>query len=259
MRPKKSLGQNFLRDESVINRIVGALDISEGETVVEIGPGRGALTERLVSTGANVLAIEIDRELVPVLRTQFHFQSNFKVVEADILTCDLVSLLTGLDPAKTKLVGNLPYYISTPIIQRLIEYRQFFSRILLMLQREVVERLTASPGDSERGFITVMVEDAFDAKQLFDVEPQAFFPAPKVWSSVMSLEPKISGIVDQKVFRQLVSISFSQKRKTILNNLKAAFPNATEMLLNAGIEPIRRAETLTLEEWKKLAGNIGRS
>ncbi|HQZ95143.1 MAG TPA: 16S rRNA (adenine(1518)-N(6)/adenine(1519)-N(6))-dimethyltransferase RsmA [Pyrinomonadaceae bacterium] len=259
MRPKKSLGQNFLKDESVIDRIVAALNISEGETVVEIGPGRGALTDRLVSTGVNVIAIEIDRELVPILRTQFHFNPNFKIVEADILTCDLESIIAGSDPAKTKLIGNLPYYISTPIIQHLIEYRHLFSRMLLMLQREVVERLTAKPGESERGFITVMVEDALDAKHLFDVEPRAFFPAPKVWSSVMSLEPKVSEIIDDKAFRRLVSVGFSQKRKTIQNNLKTAFPNASELLTASGIEPIRRAETLTLDEWKKLAGNISRA
>ncbi len=259
MRPKKSLGQNFLKDGSVIDRIVAELNISEGETVVEIGPGRGALTERLASAGAKVIAIEIDRELVPVLRTQFHFQQNIKIVEADILTCDLASIVAGSDPARTKLIGNLPYYISTPIIQHLIEYRHLFSRMLLMLQREVVERLTAKPGNSERGFITVMVEDTFEATRLFDVEPRAFFPAPKVWSSVMSLEPSVSAVIDQRAFRQLVSVGFSQKRKTIQNNLKTAFPNASELLASSGIEPIRRAETLSLDEWKILAGNISRS
>ncbi|MFT3745369.1 MAG: 16S rRNA (adenine(1518)-N(6)/adenine(1519)-N(6))-dimethyltransferase RsmA [Pyrinomonadaceae bacterium] len=259
MRPKKSLGQNFLKDDSVIDRIVDGLEVSTSDTIVEIGPGRGALTERLVSTGANVIAIEIDRELVPVLRTQFHFHENFKVVEADILTFDLEELLAGASPINTKLVGNLPYYISTPIIQKLTEFRHLFSRSVLMLQREVVERLTAKPGESERGFITVLVEDAFEAKHLFDVPPQAFFPPPKVWSSVMSLEPKNSEIADNKSFRNLVSNSFAQKRKTILNNLKANFPNASEMLRDSGIDPGRRAETLTLDEWKKLAGNISGS
>lgn len=256
MRPKKSLGQNFLRDGSVIDRIVEALDISVGDTVIEIGPGRGALTEKLVSTGSTVIAIEIDRELVPVLRTQFHFDANFQVIEADILEYDLGDLLEGLDPEKTKLVGNLPYYISTPIIQKLIDHRKAFSQIVLMLQREVVERLTALPGASERGFITVMVEEAFYAKHLFDVDPRAFLPPPKVWSSVMSLTPKSSDVPDLKKFRRLVSTAFAQKRKTILNNLRSTVEDATGSLQRSGIDPIRRSETLTLDEWKKLAADI---
>ena len=123
MRPKKSLGQNFLRDEGVISRIVASLDISGDDTIIEIGPGRGALTEKLVATGNRVIAIEIDRQLVPVLRTQYHFNSNFSVIEGDILDFDLAGLFYGIDPTKVKIVGNLPYYISTPIIQRLIEQR----------------------------------------------------------------------------------------------------------------------------------------
>ncbi len=240
MRPKKSLGQNFLRDERVIDKIVEALNLSADQTVIEIGPGRGALTEKLLATGANVIAVEIDRQLVAVLRTQFHFHSNFNIVEADALACELSTLIGGTDPTKTKLVGNLPYYISTPIIQRLIEQRHMFSTLILMLQREVVERLTAKPGDSSRGFITVLVENAFRTEHLFDVSPKAYFPVPKVWSSVMSLEPLVSTVSDDLRFRQLLSSSFAQKRKTILNNLKSILPDAANVLDRSGIAPIRR-------------------
>lgn len=256
MRAKKSLGQNFLQDEGVINRIVAALDLSGGDTVIEIGPGRGSLTEKLIETGANVLAIEIDRELVPVLRNQFYFQKNFRIVEADVLETDLSSYLSGVEAQKTKLVGNLPYYISTAILQKLIIDRAFFSKIVFMLQREVAQRITAAPGNSDRGFLTVLAQAAFTVKREFDVPPTAFTPAPKVWSSVVSLEPKPLSAGDEKGFRDLVSAAFAQKRKTILNNLKHYHANAGGILNGASIEHLRRAETLTFDEWFALYDGI---
>lgn len=252
MRAKKSLGQNFLRDDVVIERIVDELEINTGDTVLEIGPGRGALTTKLVETGVNVLAIEIDRHLVPTLRTQFHFSPNFSVVEADVLTSDLSGYLTGLLPTETKLVGNLPYYISTAILQKLAAERALLSRIVLMLQREVVDRISAAAGNSERGFLTLMTEMAFEVERLFDVAPEAFTPVPKVWSSVVALTPKPSSVGDEAGFRAIVSAGFAQKRKTILNNLKNSLPNAEAVLTAAGVEPMRRAETLTLTEWVML-------
>lgn len=256
MRAKKSLGQNFLRDEGVIDRIVASLDLSKGDMVLEIGPGRGALTNRLVETGATVLAIEIDRDLVPTLRTQFHFHPNFSVVEADVLTTDLAELLTSIVPVKTKVVGNLPYYISTAILQKLAAERALFSRIVLMLQREVAERITAVPGNSERGFLTVMTESAFETQRLFDVAPTAFSPVPKVWSTVVALTPKPPAVGDEPGFRAIVSGGFAQKRKTILNNLKNRMPNAASVLSTAAIAPMRRAETLTLPEWVRLYNTL---
>jgi len=267
MRAKKSFGQNFLRDDDVISRIVGALDPSDNDNIIEIGPGRGALTDKLLATLAKVTAIEIDRELVPILRTQFHFQAHFNIVEADVLDVDFGKLIANSEtrfhkpdqvPDQTrnslyKLVGNLPYNISTPILQRLIDQREHFSTIVLMLQREVVERITASPGGKERGFLSVLVENAFVAERLFDVAPSAFQPVPKVWSSVVRLTPKSLGPGDDPAFRRLVSISFAQKRKTILNNLKHAYKNTAVLLAEAGIDSTRRAETLSLDEWFTLA------
>lgn len=256
MRAKRSLGQNFLNDNTVIERIVSSLGLTVDDTVVEIGPGRGSLTETVLKSGANVLAIEIDRLLVPVLRTQFHFDANFSVVEADVLEIDFATLISSDLVGKTKLIGNLPYYISTAILQKLAADRRFFSKIVLMLQREVVDRITARPGSGDRGFLTVMTEAAFDIKRLFDVPPTAFTPQPKVWSSVISLTPKAASAGDSENFRRLISVAFAQKRKTIFNNLKSTIENAAALLEAAAIDPRRRAETLTLEEWYLLKAKI---
>lgn len=252
MRAKRSLGQNFLRDEAVVERIVNALDLKESDTVIEIGPGDGALTKQLVQTGANVVAIEIDRELVPTLRKQFQSYRNFRVIEADVLKTEFEGLIETGDAGKAKLVGNLPYYISTAILQRLAGDRAKFSRLVLMLQREVARRVTALPGDSDRGFLTVITEAAFELDYLFDVPPTAFYPQPKVWSSVIALTPKPASPADEPQFQDLLGAAFAQKRKTILNNLKRLRSDASLILENAKIDPKRRAETLSLDEWLTL-------
>ena len=265
---KKSLGQNFLIDLSYVRKIVDALDLVESDTVVEIGPGRGAITEHLVESGARVIAIELDRELVPQLRAQFAETTNFRVVEADATEVNLEALLfdnrvaaaPGSDtPRGTKLVANLPYYISTQILQHLSTQRHLFERLVLMFQKEVVDRITAKPGESERGFLTILVDAAFEVDALFDVPPNAFRPVPKVTSSVARFTPKPSQISDEKVFRRLVSTGFAQKRKTILNNLKGVYSLAESALEQSGIDPQQRAETLTLEEWILLSTKINES
>ena len=254
MQPRKSLGQNFLRDEAAVHRIVDALDLKSDETVIEIGPGTGALTRELVKRAGNVFAIEFDRDLIPVLNEKFAGRDNFHLFNEDALFVDLGVILANQPTAK--LVANLPYNISTPILQRLIEQRHLFSTIVLMFQREVVERITAPPGGKERGFLSVLVESAFKTEYLFDVPPEAFYPIPKVWSAVVRLEPQPSPVDDERKFRELVSRSFLQKRKTILNNLKPYLPNALEALNAANIEPMRRSETLSLEEWINLSRHI---
>lgn len=153
-----------------------------------------------------------------------------------------------------KLVANLPYYISTAILQKLVEQRECFSEMILMFQREVVERITARVGNSERGFLTVLTEAYLETEKLFDVPPSAFAPAPKVWSAVVRLRPKANiGIENEARFRKIASAGFRQKRKTILNNLKNEFRNIDQVLDECGIDRQRRAETLTLEEWRCLA------
>lgn len=254
IRAKKSLGQNFLHDASVIESIVGAIGINATDTVIEIGPGTGALTESLVKTGAKVVAIEFDRELVPLLAQQFRFDENFSLVNTDALNVDFASIVGK--PEGLKLVANLPYNISTPILQRLIEQRHIFSTLVLMFQREVVERIVAKPATKDRGYLSVIAQTAFDIEYLFDVAPGSFRPVPKVWSSVIRLTPKAAFIGDEVVFRKVLSQSFAQKRKTILNNLKGIYDNAGSILESAAIDSIRRAETLTLDEWVTLTAAI---
>jgi 16S rRNA (adenine1518-N6/adenine1519-N6)-dimethyltransferase len=247
---KKSLGQNFLTDPNYIRKIIGAVAPSATDTIVEIGPGRGALTGELVGSGAYVVAIELDSKLGPLLVERFG-SKRFQLIEADVLKFDFRSLM-DFGGTKTKLVANLPYYISTAILQRLAEHRDLLSEMVLMFQKEVVDRITAPPGKSERGFLTVIVEAAFGIEKLFDVPPTAFLPRPKVRSSVVRLMPKAKSEYDDESFVKLVSAAFAQKRKTLLNNLKRTFPDAGRVIERAGVDPDRRAETLTPEEWVEL-------
>lgn len=254
---KRSLGQNFLQDGTVISRIVSALDLSSDDVVFEIGPGRGALTDILAVSGAAILALELDRNLAPILSERFADNERVRIIEADVLETDFHSVLEdvlGAGPyiCHVKLVANLPYYISTAILQKLIRDRGLFSSLVLMFQKEVAERITAPPGSSERGFLTVLVESAFRVEKLFDVPPGAFRPVPKVWSSVVRLTPTENSAADQEFFRRMLSAAFAQKRKTIFNNLKAFSVDANAVLSAAGIEPSRRAESLTLAEWMQL-------
>jgi len=250
---KKSFGQNFLVDQHYIAKIIASLNMQKGETVVEIGAGRGALTEILIESGANVIAIELERNMIAVLRERFDRKSNFKLIESDALKIDFGEFAdTEAQKPKIKIVANLPYNISTAILQKLIEQRDCLSEMILMFQREVVQRITARVGNSERGFLTVLTEAYLTAEKLFDIPPNAFFPAPKVWSSVVRLKPKIE-IENEKLFRQIVSAGFRQKRKTIMNNLKSEFSDIGKILVNCGIDAPRRAETLTFEEWQCLA------
>lgn len=264
---KRRFGQNFLVDRGVVDRIIDAVHPRPDETIIEIGPGRGALTSRLLEKAGRVVAIEFDRDLVPQLRAQFANSSNLTLVEADALTTDFCAVATPSE--NTRVVANLPYNIATAILQRLIEQRHCLSEMILMLQREVVDRITAEAGSSERGYLSVLVEAYCETEQLFDVSPQAFRPAPKVWSTVVQLRvrPKIGADVrDEALLWQIVSAGFAQRRKTILNNLREAPEPIQELLkkrggasivlCDAGLPPLRRAETFMLEEWALLVNAI---
>ena len=265
--PSKRLGQHFLRDPRTIQRIIDALAPTAGETIVEIGPGTGALTSALVESAASVIAVEFDSKLAPLLSERFAGAGNFRLVMADALTTDFCAEIL---PASTaRLVANLPYNISTAIVQRLIAQRACFKEMVLMLQREVVERLLAPAGTTDRGFISVLVEAYCEAEKLFDVAPGSFRPPPKVWSSVMRLKfrPRINAeITDEKLLWETVSAGFAQKRKTILNNLRQASGRLQEVLKRNGGASIvlcradvnlkRRAETLLLEEWVRIVRAI---
>lgn len=260
IRAKRSFGQNFLADHNFVSRIIDAARISPADTVVEIGPGLGVLTDTLILQAGRVIAVELDRDLVAILVNKFGQHDNFRILSADALTLDYGALAkeAGTD---LKLVANLPYYISTAILQRLIAYRAEFSDMVLMLQREVVDRIMAAPGNSDRGYLTVLVDAFMIVEKLFDVPPTAFRPSPKVWSSVVRLRPRIQPEIsrrnEEKFFR-LVSAAFRQKRKTLMNNLKASaselgLDDPAALLAKAGIDGKRRAESLTLTEWALLA------
>ena len=258
--PLKRLGQHFLKDPRTVQRIVKALDPRADETIVEIGPGTGALTSALVERAGRVVAVEFDQNLESLLREQFAGFENFKLVMGDALTTDFCA---EIQPARqARLAANLPYNISTAILQHLILQRECITEMVVMLQREVVERILAPPGSSERGFLSVIVEAYAETEKLFDVAPGAFRPPPKVWSSVMRLTFRPRIITNEELFWETVSAGFAQKRKTILNNLRHASGRlqdvlqrnggASIVLCKADVELQRRAETLTVEEWDRL-------
>jgi 16S rRNA (adenine1518-N6/adenine1519-N6)-dimethyltransferase len=265
--PKRRFGQNFLIDKNIVDRIVRAVDPQPDETIVEIGPGQGALTNSLIEKAGRVVAIEFDRELVPELQTQFSQAAHFKLIEADALTVDYCD---AIQPSRAaRVVANLPYNVGTAILQRLIEQRRCISEMTLMLQREVVDRIMAQPGSSERGYLSVLVEAYCETEKLFDVSPQAFRPAPRVWSTVVRLRVRsqiAAAVNDERLLWQVVSAGFAHPRKTILNNLRAAPESLQELLkkrggasivlCDAGIPPLRRAETFALEEWALLVNAI---
>lgn len=258
-QPKRLLGQNFLSDPNYLARIAAAVEAKADDTLIEIGPGRGALTELLLQTGAKVIAIELDRDLIGPLKERFSGAGHFHLIERDALTVDFNELLSQFGPAAqansarptVKLAANLPYYISTAVLRHIAAQREIFTSLILMFQREVVHRITARAGNSERGYLTVLAEAAFDVQKLFDVPPTAFWPVPKIWSSVVKLTPK-PYFKDEAGMLHLVSAGFAQKRKTIANNLKAAYSNYDTALNAAGIDPKTRAEALTLDEWQRL-------
>jgi len=262
--PSKRFGQNFLTDPRIINRIVEAIDPRADETIIEIGPGKGALTAPLLERAGSLVAIEFDQNLIPLLSDKFNGHPNFNLIQNDALVanfCDAIRPAT-----QARVVANLPYNVATAILQRLIEQRQCLTELVVMLQREVVDRITAPPGTSERGYLSVFVQAYCEVENLFDVAPGSFRPAPKVWSSVIRLtfRSDLAGMPDEKLFWQVVSAGFAQRRKTMLNNLRNApsplqeivksHGGASIVLCQAEVDLQRRAETLTFDEWTRIAG-----
>lgn len=262
-RVKPKLGQHFLVDTAAPMRIVEALgDISQS-TVLEIGPGRGALTSLLARRARRVIAIEIDRVLAAQLRMNFSQEPNVEIIEGDVLAIDFHTLF-GPKPGSTRpgmspqpeavrVVGNLPYFITSDILLRLFEFRQYFETIVLMVQREVAERLAAAPGRSEYGLLSATAQLYGRVEKMFTLPPEAFSPPPKVDSTVVRLriEPKIDSLrVPEAGFISFLKLSFGQKRKTLWNNLKTQYPPAVlkAALEKAGVKPTVRAEALSLEK-----------
>jgi 16S rRNA (adenine1518-N6/adenine1519-N6)-dimethyltransferase len=265
MRAKRSLGQNFLVGSHYPRRIVDSVAPRAGETIVEIGPGHGALTGLLLESGARVIAVELDPELIPGLSRMFSGYENFRLIEADALKVDYCKLIAPDGAARV--VANLPYYISTPILQRLIESRSCLSEMTLMLQREVVERITAPPGGKEYGVLSILAQFYCEVEKLFDVPPGAFRPSPQVYSSVVRLRARAlasAHVDDEALMIELTKTLFAQRRKTILNNLRAGRnrlgltdeSGIAGLLYSCGLESKRRAETLSIEEIARLANAI---
>jgi len=254
------LGQNFLVDRNVINRIVDLVKPSPADHILEIGPGQGAMTRELVSTGATVVAVELDRRLAPLLAREFAGKDTFTVVEADILGTDLQQLLGSRTPARWKVAANLPYNISSQVLLKFLETPTLFSHLVLMLQKEVGDRLAAPPNCKEYGILTVFCRLHFDVTREFIVKPGAFHPVPKVDSAVLSFRPlpvPRADVGDENLFRKVVKASFSQRRKTLWNCLRSANlladTEALAAILEAcDIDPGRRGETLDLDEFARL-------
>lgn len=264
VRPKKALGQNFLTDRNILSRILESTGIADGERILEVGPGRGDLTRLLVENGAQVLAVELDRQLVPLLESEFAGRANVEIIQADILDTDLRELLLSRWRGKWKVAANLPYNISSQILIKFLDNRVLFSRLVLMLQREVGERLVAPPSCKEYGILSVFCRLHFDIYREFLVRPGSFYPVPKVDSVVLRFDslaaPRVD-VGDEAFFRQVVRSAFGQRRKTLWNCLKSAGLTAdgnalTDALACCGIDGKRRGETLSLAEFAALSRTL---
>jgi 16S rRNA (adenine1518-N6/adenine1519-N6)-dimethyltransferase len=261
---KKSLGQNFLIDQNVLHKIVGAAELSGDKGVLEIGPGIGALTQQLAKTAGRVLAVEIDQRLLPILAETLEPYPHATVVHGDVLKLDLPALIRqhfdGM--AGVSVVANLPYYITTPIIMKLLEEKLPLENIVVMIQKEVADRMAARPGGKEYGSLSIAVQFYCEAELVAIVPRTVFVPQPNVDSAVIRLrvrkEPPVH-VQDEDFFFEVVQASFVQRRKTIYNNLAARFftketkPELEALLHSIRIDPIRRGETLSMEEYARLA------
>jgi 16S rRNA (adenine1518-N6/adenine1519-N6)-dimethyltransferase len=253
-RPRKRFGQHFLSDPGVIDEIVRAIDPRPGDTIVEIGPGQGAITEPLAKRAGKLHCIELDRDLAAALRLRYGGNENVSIHEADALNFDFCSLGGCL-----RIVGNLPYNISTPLLFHLIDSRDCIADMHFMLQKEVVDRMTAEPGSKAYGRLGIMLGCHLSVAALFDVGPQCFDPPPAVMSAVVRLAPLRDdrpAIDDEKLLGQLVATAFSQRRKTVRNALKS-FLDESE-LRTLGIDPGKRPETIPVSAYVALANYVSR-
>lgn len=250
-RPRKRFGQHFLHDRHVIGRILDAFAPRPGDHVVEIGPGTGALTRELAARLPHFEAVEFDRDLIVHLQSAFP-SDKLSLHNADALKFDFCRLADG--GRKLRLIGNLPYNISTPLLFHLLDQAGCIEDMLFMLQKEVVERLCAAPGGKDYGRLSVMIQYRCAVERLFDVAPGAFTPPPKVDSSVVRLVPHAAppvNVRDPEMFARLVQAAFASRRKVLRNTLKGLV--TPETMLALGVDPIRRAETLSLAEFAALS------
>ncbi|MGD0663331.1 MAG: 16S rRNA (adenine(1518)-N(6)/adenine(1519)-N(6))-dimethyltransferase RsmA [Syntrophorhabdales bacterium] len=257
-RPK--LGQHFLRDRRFQRRIVESLAIQANDLVLEIGPGRGAMTELLAARAQQIIAIEVDRELARMLQQKFSNKPGIEVLEADILLSDLSTLCQRYQRERCFVFGNLPYYITSPILHHLLDYAESICGMGLVVQREVAERLSALPGSRDYGYLTVLTQLGTNPYIEFGVPPGAFSPPPKVDSALVTFQMK--GIQlpaeQRKTLLEFVKLCFAHKRKNLLNNLAPAYPRrrVEAELLALKLPPTIRAEQLAVEQFEKLLARL---
>ena len=253
--PRKRFGQNFLRDESIIEAIARAIAPADADHLVEIGPGEGALTEALITSGCQLDAIELDRDLRTRLLAAFSTHTGFTLHSADALQFDFASL--AVDNARLRVVGNLPYNISTPLIFKLLDQSEAIADMHFMLQLEVVERLAASPGGKDWGRLGLMAQFQCEVEHLFEAPPNAFYPPPKVQSAVVRLTPHSETPypdTDRASFARVVTQAFSQRRKTLRNNFKGILDDSDFKALQ--IDPSARAETLSIDDFVAITAHV---
>ncbi|MBC2581274.1 16S rRNA (adenine(1518)-N(6)/adenine(1519)-N(6))-dimethyltransferase RsmA [Clostridium sp. DJ247] len=257
----KSLGQNFLIDNSVLNDIVEGAEVNSEDFVIEIGPGVGTLTKELLKKAKRVCAIELDSELIPILNEELKEFDNFQLIHKDALKIDFKEIIG--DEKSVKVVANLPYYVTTPIISKLLNEEYKFKSLTIMIQKEVGERIAAKPNTKEYGALSILVQYYCNTEVIRRVSPASFIPRPKVDSIVIRLDkfdiPRVN-VIDRELFFKIVRNSFNMRRKTLWNALKGLKLTSEAMegaFIKARIDPKRRGETLSIEEFAKLSDCIG--
>ena len=262
IRPRKHLGQSFLQDRNITDKIIEFADIRPNETVVEIGAGLGIMTSLMAAKARRVIALEIDPDMIQILKERLQGLDHVQVIETDVLKYDFFSACPLDSSEKLKIIGNVPYQISSPLLFRLLDFRKCISSIVLMLQKEVVDRISALPGTKNYGIPSVALSMFCRVERLMDVPASCFYPKPKVVSSVLKMEVRERPLIelrDEASFRQIVRLAFAQRRKTLMNNfrnirLQGFSPEGMLAALHAsGIDGMRRAETLSAQEFGLLA------
>jgi dimethyladenosine transferase len=256
IKMSKKLGQNFLIKRGIVDKIVHAAELTVGEPVLEVGPGIGTLTQGLAQSGADVTAIELDRRLLEVLDTTLASYNNVRIIHGDVLKLDVPTIMNH---KPFKVVANLPYYITTPIIMSLLESKLPIERLVVMVQKEVALRMVAKPGTKDYGALSVAVQYYTEPDIVLDVPPKSFLPAPAVTSSVIRCvlrdKPPVD-VIDEKLFFRVVKAGFAQRRKTFSNTMKTTGltrDRIEELLAKANIDGQRRGETFTLQEFADVA------
>lgn len=264
-RLSKGLGQNFLTDKNIIDKIIEATNITDEDLVIEIGPGVGVLTAEAALRARKVTAIEIDRNLIPILRDTLAEFSNVEIINADVLKTDINEIIDREKCTKVRIIGNLPYYITTPIIMYLLEGHVKMDSLTIMMQKEVADRIKAGPGSKTYGALSVAVQYYCEVQNVSSVPKEVFFPEPKVDSAVLKLSirgEKPAEVLDEKMFFRCVRAGFGQRRKTLSNSLTGigavTKDEVNQCLAQVGIDQKRRAETLSLEEFARIANYFSR-